>query len=301
MVKIECVVDEGIYLGEGPVWDVEDGMVYWVNIKGPTIWGYNPSTNSTRTWTLPKDVTSVFRRQQGGPGAAVITLADGFYFYNLETEALDLIAKVDENEPRTRMNDAKVDRRGRLFAGGEDEPEEFEIRCLWRLDPDLTVTKVESGIVCNNGPCWSPDNKTFYHTDTFKDEIYAYDYDIETGNISNKRVFISTKDEPGVADGSTVDAEGYYWNAQIIGGQLVRYTPEGEVDMRIQMPVRNITSVMFGGENLDEIYVSSMARVDHPGSEDFFIKEDKPQPQAGGLFRVTGTGIKGLPETRFAG
>ena len=301
MVNIECVVDEGIYLGEGPVWDVEDGVIYWVDIKGPRIWSYDPKKNSTRSWTLPKDVTSIFRRKEGGPGAAIITLGDGFYFYDLETEKLDLIALIDEDEPRTRMNDAKVDRRGRLFAGGEDEPEEFEISGLWRLDPDLSVHKVEDGIICNNGPCWSPDDKTFYHTDTFKDEMYAYDYDIETGEISNKRVFISTSDEEGAADGSTVDAEGCLWNAQVVGGQLVRYTPDGAMDRRIDMPVRNITSVMFGGDDLADLYVTSMSRVDHPGGKDLFVEEEKPQDHAGGLFKVTGLGVRGLPETRFAG
>jgi len=143
MVKIDCVVDQGIYLGEGPVWDVEDALLYWVDIKGPTIWSYDPRTEKTQTWTLPKDVTSIFRRQNG---SAVVTLADGFYFYDLDTNALELIALVDENQPRTRMNDAKVDRRGRLFAGGEDEKEEEGASGLWRLDPDLSVHVLEREI-----------------------------------------------------------------------------------------------------------------------------------------------------------
>jgi len=298
MVKIDCVVDQGIYLGEGPVWDVEDALLYWVDIKGPTIWSYDPRTEKTQTWTLPKDVTSIFRRQNG---SAVVTLADGFYFYDLDTNALELIALVDENQPRTRMNDAKVDRRGRLFAGGEDEKEEEGASGLWRLDPDLSVHVLERGIICNNGPCFSPDDKTFYHTDTFKQEMYAYDYDIESGEISNKRVFASTVDEPGLADGSTVDEEGYLWNAQVISGQLVRYAPDGTIVRRIPMPVRNITSVMFGGDALDVLYVTSMARVDHPGGQGQFIEEDKPQPQAGGLFAVSGLGVRGVPEPRFAG
>jgi len=92
MVKIDCVVDQGIYLGEGPVWDVEDALLYWVDIKGPTIWSYDPRTEKTQTWTLPKDVTSIFRRQNG---SAVVTLADGFYFYDLDTNALELIALVE--------------------------------------------------------------------------------------------------------------------------------------------------------------------------------------------------------------
>ncbi len=302
MAKIECVVDEGIYLGEGPIWDVEDGLLYWVDIKGPHVWSYDPKSGNTQRRVFPKDITSIFRRQNGnGNGAAVVTLQDGFYFYDLDSGDLDLIALVDADEPLTRLNDAKIDRRGRLIAGGEEEKEEQPLSGLWRLDPDLSVHTLEMGIICNNGPCWSPDDKIFYHADTFMQEIYAYDYDIETGDISNKRVFASTEDEPGLADGSTVDEEGYLWNAQVISGDLVRYAPDGSIERRIPMPVSNITSVMFGGDALDTLYVTSMARVDHPGGQGMFEVEEKPQPQAGGLFAVTGLGVRGLPEARFAG
>jgi sugar lactone lactonase YvrE len=114
-------------------------------------------------------------------------------------------------------------------------------------------------------------------------------------------VFATTHDDPGVADGSTVDEEGCMWNAQVIGGDLVRYAPDGSVERRIGMPVRNITSLTFGGDRLDEIYVTSMARVKHPAVHDMFAREIKPQFGAGHLFKVTGLGIRGLPEPRFAG
>ena len=160
---------------------------------------------------------------------------------------------------------------------------------------------MDDGIICSNGPCWSPDDKTFYFADTFQGEIWAYDYDLATGTPANKRVFASFKNDPGVADGSTVDAEGCVWNAQLISGELVRYAPDGSVERRIGMPVRNITSVVFGGEKLDEIYVTSMARVKHPAAHGRFAREAKPQFLAGSLFRITGLGIRGVPEPRFAG
>ena len=127
------------------------------------------------------------------------------------------------------------------------------------------------------------------------------DYDLESGTLSNKRVFASFQNDPGVADGSTVDAEGCLWNAQLISGDLVRYAPDGRVERRIGMPVRNITSVMFGGDKLYELFVTSMARVKHPAVHDRFAKEVAPQFLAGSLFRITGLGIRGLPEPRFAG
>jgi L-arabinonolactonase len=210
---------------------------------------------------------------------------------------------IEADEPRSRLNDGKVDRRGRFVAGGMDDLEEKGLCGLWRLDPDFTTTKLDDGIICSNGPCWSPDDKTFYFTDTFQREFWTYDYDIEVGTLSNKRVFASTKEGTGIADGSTVDAEGCMWNAELSTGELVRYAPDGSVERRIGMPVRNITSVNFGGEKLDEIYVTSMARVKHPGAvaHDHFAVEAKPQFGAGSLFRVTGLGIQGVPEPRFGG
>jgi sugar lactone lactonase YvrE len=169
------------------------------------------------------------------------------------------------------------------------------------LDTDLSITKVDSGIICANGPCWSPDDNTFYIADTFVDEFWAYDYDLDAGVVSGKRVFAETKTSDGVPDGSTVDAEGCLWNAELISGDLVRYDPDGNVERKIGMPVRNVTSVMFGGDDLDEIYVTSMARVKHPAAHDRFEPDLRPQFGAGALFRITGLGIRGVPEPRFGG
>jgi L-arabinonolactonase len=301
--SIERVVDCTNHLGEGPVWDVEEGRLYWVDGTGrrvgqPSIWRLDPRSGKIDNWSLDRDVGALALRQGGG---AVLALDDGFYFFDFESGALELIRKVDPDQPRTRLNDGKCDRRGRFFAGGMDDKEELKICGLWRLDADLSVNKVDDGIICSNGPCWSPDDKTFYFADTFQQEFWAYDYDIERGTLSNKRVFATTRHDPGVADGSTVDGEGHLWNAQLIGGELVRYAPDGSVERRIGMPVRNITSVIFGGDRLDDIYVTSMARVKHPAVHDLFKAEVKPQFGAGALYRIRGLGIRGLPEPRFAG
>jgi sugar lactone lactonase YvrE len=302
-LKIECVLECNNHLGEGPIWDVEQGRLYWVDGTGrrvgnPSIWRMDPRTGKVENWSLDHDVGAMALRRGGG---AVLALDDGFYFFDFRTQDLELIRLIEADQPRSRLNDGKCDRRGRFFAGGMDDKEELKICGFWRLDPDLQVARVEEGIICTNGPCWSPDDRTFYLTDTFQGDYWAYDYDIEKGTLSNKRVFASYKDDPGVADGSTVDAEGCLWNAQLISGELVRYAPDGSVERRIGMPVRNITSVTFGGDKLDEIYVTSMARVKHPAVHDLFVKEARPQFLAGSLFRVTGLGIKGVPEPRFAG
>ena len=302
-LRIECVLACANHLGEGPVWDTATGVLWWLDGTGrrvgnPSIWRLQPSTGRVDNWSLDRDVGALAVRENG---KLVLALDRGFHFFDPATEELELIASIEAGQPRSRLNDGKVDRRGRFIAGGMDDKEELPICGLWRLDPDLTVTRVEEGIICTNGPCWSPDDKTFYVADTFVDEFWAYDYDIDTGALSNKRVFADTKSGAGVPDGSTVDAEACLWNAELISGDLVRYDPEGNVERRIGMPVRNITSVMFGGDKLDEIYVTSMARVKHPAVHDRFRKDVRPQFGAGSLFRITGLGIRGVPEPRFGG
>lgn len=303
--SIECVLQCETHLGESPIWDVEEGLFYWVDGTGrrvgkPSIWRLDPKTGVVRNWSLDRDVGALALRKDGG---AVLALDDGFYFFDFDSGEIELITNIEPEEPRSRLNDGKCDRRGRFIAGGMDDKEELPLCSLWTLDIDLSVHKLAEGIICTNGPCWSPDDKIFYVADTFQEEFWAYDYDIDTGEASNRRVFATTRGGAGIADGSTVDAEGCLWNAELATGELVRYTPDGEVERRIGMPVRNITSVNFGGPNLDEIYVTSMARVAHPGAEahGFFAEESKPQFGAGSLFRVRGLGIQGVPEPRFGG
>lgn len=300
---IECVVAEANELGEGPLWDSSEGALYWVDGTGrrvgkPSLWRFDPRTGKTRHWFLDHDIGAMALRQDGG---AVLALDDGFYFFDFNTERLELIEKIEADQPRSRLNDGKCDRRGRFYAGAMDDKEALGICGLWRLDPDLEITKLDDGIICSNGTCWSPDDKIFYFADTFQQTMWAYDYDVDTGAISNKRTFASTENDPGFFDGSTVDAEGCVWNALVIGGDLIRYTPDGEVERRIGMPVKNITSLCFGGPNLDDIYVTSMARVRHPATHAHFATQLKPQFGAGSLFRIRGLGIRGLPEPRFAG
>jgi sugar lactone lactonase YvrE len=218
-IAIEYLLECGNHLGEGPLWDLEEGCLYWVDGTGrrvgnPAIWRWRPRTGKVDHWSLDSDVGALALRRNGA-------LADGFYFFDFFSGRIELIQQVDADQPRTRLNDGKCDRRGRFFAGGMDDKEELKICGLWRLDPDLRVTKVDEGIICTNGPCWSPDDKTFYLADTFQGEYWAYDYDIANGTLANKRVVASFRDDPGVADGSTVDEEGCLWNAHFLDRRLL--------------------------------------------------------------------------------
>jgi L-arabinonolactonase len=300
---IECVLDCQNHLGEGPVWDGQDGLLYWLDCTGnrvgkPSVWCLNPRNGETRHWFIDKEVGAMALRRSSG---AVLAANDGFYVFDFANSQLERVAKVDTAKGRSRLNDGKCDRRGRFFAGGMDDKEELPLCSLWRLDADYTLTPVDEGIICSNGPCFSPDDRSFYFADTFQKKMWQYDYQIDTGKLSNRRVFRDLENDAGFADGSTVDAEGFVWNARVIAGELVRYAPDGSVDRVIGMPVRNITSVMFGGDKLDEIYVTSMARVAHPAAHDHFAVQAKPQFTAGALFRIKGLGIRGIDEPRFAG
>ena len=161
--------------------------------------------------------------------------------------------------------------------------------------PGGAAIKLDEGIVCSNGPCWSPDGRTFYFADTLRAEIWAYDYDVVTGTASNRRVFCSFPrcGLKGLPDGATVDAEGFVWSVNVYEGKLARFSPDGTLDRIIGLPVESTTSLSFGGPGLDIAYVTSMARA---------VNGVKPKErEAGGLFAVHGLGVRGLPEPRFAG
>jgi len=176
-----------------------------------------------------------------------------------------------------------------------DTMEEGPNGALYRLDPDLSLHKLDDHIIVSNGPCWSPDGRVFYFADSWSGEIWAYNYDLDTGDVSNKRTFCKIdRSRGGAADGSTVDAEGCLWNAQVYDGKVIRYTPDGKVDRVIDMPVKKVTSVMFGGSNLDVLYVTSMAKPPLPRFPGDGV-------QRGSLFAIYDLAIRGVPEPRFAG
>ena len=294
--NIELIWDAKNELGEGPLWDSREQTLYWLDSKGPTVNRYNSRNGSVETWKLPSDIGSMALREKGG---AILALRDGIFEFDFKTGKTEMMVAVDAENPRTRLNDGKVDRRGRFFVGGMDEQETGRMAGLYRFDPDHKLVKLDNGIVCFNMPCWSPDDKLFYFAETWE-YIFACDYDIETGAISNKRVLVDLRSNAGGTDGSTVDEEGYIWNAQVISGKIIRYAPDGRVDRSIDFPVKNLTSVMFGGANLDVLYVTSMRRIAHPINGKF-SRPTAPEPLAGGLWQVTGLGVRGLPEPRYAG
>ncbi|MBX5455175.1 MAG: SMP-30/gluconolactonase/LRE family protein [Acidobacteriia bacterium] len=290
-MRIEVLVDVKPTLGEGPLWDAEEERLYWVDSFDGRVFRCTEDGRELRAWDVPMKIGSMCLRKGGG---AVVSLARGFHFLDFRTGEVSLIHDPEPDKPNNRLNDGKVDPRGRFLAGSMDTKEEGPNAALYRLDPDLRVTKLESNIIVSNGPCWSPDGRTFYFSDTWSGEIWAYDYDLETGTISNKRTFCKMTTPGGGFDGATVDAEGCLWSAHVYGGKIVRYRPDGTIDRVIDMPVKKVTSVMFGGSNLDILFATSMAKPPLPRFPGDGVLR-------GALFAIYDLGVKGLPEPRFAG
>ncbi len=289
-MRIEVLVDVKTTLGEGPLWDVEEQRLYWIDSFDGRIFRCTADGRELRAWDVPQKIGSLCLRRSGG---AIVSLARGLHVLDFKTGDASLICDPEPDRPNNRLNDGKVDKHGRFIVGSMDTMEEGPNGALYRLDPDMTVTTLETGIIVSNGPCWSPDGNTFYFTDTWSGEISAYDYDQKTGTVRNKRRLCRMMDDVGAFDGATVDAEGCVWSAHVYAGRIVRYTPEGNVDRVIDMPVRKVTSVMFGGPELDILFVTSMAKPPLPRFPGDGVLR-------GSLFAIHDLGLRGVPEPRFA-
>lgn len=290
-MRIEVLLDVKTTLGEGPLWDVDQERLYFIDSFDGRVFRTTVDGGELRAWDVPQKIGSMALRKDGG--GAVVSLQRGFHLLDFKTGDVTLIHDPEPDFANNRINDGKVDKRGRFVAGSMDTMEQGANGALYSLSTDFQVTKLDSGIVCSNGPCWSPDGRVFYFADTWSGEIWAYDYDLETGEVSNRRTFARVDTGGGgAADGATVDAEGCVWSALVYDGKLVRYTPDGQVDRIIAMPVKKVTSVMFGGPNLDILFVTSMAKPPlsrFPG--DGVLR--------GSLFAIHDLGIRGVPEPRF--
>jgi sugar lactone lactonase YvrE len=240
---------------------------------------------------MPEEIGSlVFRRKGGIVGA----MKSGFAFLDLDSGALEVVAAVEPDLDTNCLNDGKCDRRGRFWCGTINRDLTTANGGLYRLDADLSCHKMESNIIASNGMAFSPDDRTMYYCDSRQDTVWAYDLDLDSGRISNRRVFISTKDVPARVDGATVDVEGNYWCAHIHDWHVACYDPAGKLMRRIKLPVRHPTMCTFGGKDYDVLYVTSGTRFREPA-------EAAAQPLAGALFAIYGVGARGLPEPRFAG
>jgi sugar lactone lactonase YvrE len=290
MSKVDVVLNRGAELAEGPVWDREERVLYWVNIKAREIHRFDPATGNDLFWKTPADVGSLALRRGGG---MVVALKTGFFFFD-PPGSFTVIAEPEKDLAENRFNDGKTDRQGRFWAGSLHDPDETKPSGgLYCLAADLSCRRMIGNIYASNGLAFSPDGGGVYYADSRRRIVWAFDFDAADGTLSNRRVFIDLKDGEGVPDGAAVDDDGCYWLAQPPASRIVRYDPRGRADRVIRMPVSQPTCVAFGGPRLDILYITS-AR--YRMSPEALAKE----PLAGALFAFQ-PGVSGPADVRFAG
>ena len=291
MGTVECVLDCRAELGEGPVWDPEDGVLYWVNIKDHEIHRFDPATGKDQQWKTPTDVGSLALRRNGG---MIVALKTGFFFFDPPSGRYSSVAEPEGDLPDNRFNDGKTDRQGRFWAGSLHDPDETRPSgSLYRLDADLSCHKMVEGIYASNGLAFSADSATAYYADSRRRIVWAWDFDATDGALRNRRVFVELHGGEGVPDGAAVDTDGGYWLTQPPAARVVRYDPRGRVDRVLEMPVSQPTCVAFGGSRMDTLYITS-AKYRMPA--DKLAKE----PLAGAIFAAH-PGVRGLADSRFDG
>lgn len=297
MAEVECVLDAKCWLGEGPCWHPGERALYWVDVPGKRIHRWSPSTGAHKSWATPELVTALAVRRKGG---LLVAAKSSLQFFDPATGALTPFIAPEADKPGNRSNDGKCDRQGRFWYGTmqnnlgpnmEDVPITGRTGWLYRIDADGSATAMDGPFGISNTFAWSPDDRTMYFADTM-DGIYAYDFDPGAGAIANRRLFAKVEGM-GFGDGSTIDAEGYLWNARWDGGCVIRFAPDGKIDRVVKMPCQRVTSCCFGGDDLGTLFVTTVRY----GLDESQLAE---QPQAGGIF-VIDAGVKGLPDGQFAG
>lgn len=280
-----CACNTRAALGEGPLWVARENAVYWVDIKGQALHRLALNDNTHTSWPMPEMLGWIVeRRDQRG---FVAGLKSGFARLFLDPLRIEPICAPEKDLPDSRMNDAAVDRAGRIWAGTMDDRERAATGCLYRLDAEGTCSKHDAGYVVSNGPTFSPDHDVLYHTDTTRRVIYRFPL-AANGTLGKREMFVAFPRDWGSPDGMATDAEGGIWVAHWGGARVSRFLPDGRLDRAIAMPVSQVTSCCFAGPDLDRMFVTSAAI----GRDD--------EPLAGCLFEVA-PGVRGAPTYAYAG
>jgi xylono-1,5-lactonase len=272
-------------LGEGPVWVPDRNRLFWVDIKAPALRWLDLGTNDYGSRDFQEPIGWIIPR--AGRADFVVGLKSGFHLFDLEADKLTSIGDPEPDRPHNRLNDAKVDPAGRIWAGTKDDRDQAASGALYRLDPNLRWSRHDDGYGVTNGPAFSLDGRTLFHTDSAARTVFAFDLG-EDGSLANKRVFLRFDEQHGFPDGMTTDAEGCLWIAHWGGARISRFDPAARLIRSIALPATNITSVAFAGPALDRMFVTSSA--DGLGHE----------PDAGALFEID-SGVCGAPANAFAG
>ncbi|MHB1293867.1 MAG: SMP-30/gluconolactonase/LRE family protein [Anaerolineae bacterium] len=274
----ELIADYQCITGENPLWHPDEQRLYWTDIPTGRLFRYDPATGEHEQFYSGR-VVGGFTFQTDG---ALLLFMDRGAIATWRNGVLTTVVEEIPGELDSRFNDVIADPAGRVFCG--TMPAGERLGRLYRLDTDGSLHRILDEVGCSNGLGFTPDRKRLYYTDTPRHEIYLFDYDVATGEIANRRVFVHTVGEGG-PDGMTVDAEGCVWSARWDGSCLVRYAPDGAEMQRVYFPARKVSSVVFGGPDYKDMYVTTAG-----GN----IKATDGEG-AGALFRVR-LGVQGVPE-----
>ncbi|AON53279.1 SMP-30/gluconolactonase/LRE family protein [Herbaspirillum seropedicae] len=292
-MNAQLLMDGHHELGEGVLWCDRSQSVFWTDIHASRLWNHDPQTGLTRSWGMPERLCCY--AFTADPQQLLIGLESRLAFFNLSTGTIAPICRIEDDLPSTRLNDGRCDRQGRFVFGTlNEDPGRAPIASFYRLNTDLTLERLSlPSIAISNSICFSLDGKLMYHCDSMAGKVMVCDYDTASGAVSGQRVFADVA-QPGGPDGSTIDAEGYLWNAQWGGARVVRYAPDGRIDRVVAIPTSQPSCVAFGGAQFDTLYVTTA----HEGMS---AEQRAADPQAGALFAVALADVRGLPEVRFAG
>jgi sugar lactone lactonase YvrE len=290
MSEVSCIWKIPARLGEGPLWVAQENALYWLDILQNQVHKLHVNNGKRQTWHFAEPITSMAVRQSGG---LVASITKGFAVIDLTNLVIEPIVKTESDLPGNRFNDGKVDGYGRFWAGTMDGKGKQATGSLYRLDPDLTLHKMDSPYIISNGPTFSSDGQTLYHTDSVRQTIFAFDLHAD-GSLGKKRPFIQLIDPAeGKPDGMAVDSENCLWLAHFGGARLTRYSPAGQVMQVVPLPVPNVTSCTFGGDALDTLYITT-------ASAGMSQADLEQYPLAGSLFAYR-PGVTGLPTPQFTG
>jgi len=287
--EVELVIDSKSDLGEGAIWNSQTGELLWINITGKILNIYNPKTGNNKELFTGQMIGTVVPCSSD---KVLVALQNGIFSLDPFTGTKVLIVDPEEDLSDNRFNDGKCDPAGRFWVGTMSTKDEKGAGSLYRLDKDSSIHKMIENVSISNGIVWSPDASKMYYIDTPTQQVKEYDYNNETGEISNPKVAVEISTELGSPDGMTIDADGNLWIALWGGSAVGCWNPEtGKLIRKIEVPAKNVTSCAFGDDDLGTLYITTARR-------NTTNEELKKYPEAGGVFKTI-PGVKGVKANYF--
>jgi sugar lactone lactonase YvrE len=288
---VECVLAASARVGECPLWSQTERRLYWVDIESRRIHRFDPASGDDERRTLPGRPGSIALTSR--PGRLLVAMEHVLAFFDWEADTVETWIELEPAGTGNRLNDGCCDPAGRFWVGSMFDPTSAgrKTGMLHRVDPDGSSAVLRTGIGVSNGLAFTPDGTTMYFADTHRDTIWAHDYDLATGEPTRARVFLDFGAIPGRPDGACIDEDGCLWIACVHGGAIIRVTPDGEIDRRIELPVPDPTMTAFGGPDLATLFVTSLGGDGEPGPR-------TDGSLAGALFAID-VGVRGVGEPVF--